>query len=95
MKTLIRNRERDATAERGAHFHPTIGSVTPNGFTTDHPRAKPRCSGREFCLLTQEQLWIEVTLLLPQDLGMGFLDTKQGGLTEYLLNHSAPSFIIL
>jgi hypothetical protein len=36
--TLIRNNTRgDATAERGARFHPTIGSVTPNGFTTSHP----------------------------------------------------------
>ena len=32
-----------ATAERGAHFHPTVGSVTPNGFTTIHPQARPRC----------------------------------------------------
>jgi hypothetical protein len=29
-----------ATAERGARFHPTIGSTTPNGFTTSHPRAE-------------------------------------------------------
>jgi hypothetical protein len=29
-----------ATAERGARFHPTVGSVTPNGFTTSHPRAE-------------------------------------------------------
>ena len=27
-----------ATAERGARFHPTVGSVTPNGFTTSHPQ---------------------------------------------------------
>jgi hypothetical protein len=26
-----------ATAKRGARFHPTIGSATPNGFTTSHP----------------------------------------------------------
>jgi hypothetical protein len=38
-ETLIRTIRRDATAERGAHFHPTIGSVTPNGFITGHPRA--------------------------------------------------------
>jgi hypothetical protein len=37
MKTLIRTRRRDVTAERGVRFHPTIGSVTPNGFTTGHP----------------------------------------------------------
>jgi hypothetical protein len=29
-----------AAAERGAHFHPTIGVVTPSGFTTSHPRAE-------------------------------------------------------
>jgi hypothetical protein len=29
-----------ATAERGARFHPTVGSMTPNGFTTSHPRAE-------------------------------------------------------
>jgi hypothetical protein len=40
---LIRNSERDANAERGAHFHPTIGSVIPTGFTTSHPQARPRC----------------------------------------------------
>jgi hypothetical protein len=42
-KKLIRSTRRDATAERGACFHPTIGSVTPNGFTTSHPRGRPRC----------------------------------------------------
>jgi hypothetical protein len=35
--------KRDATAERGARFHPIVGSVTPNEFTTSHPRARPRC----------------------------------------------------
>jgi hypothetical protein len=96
MKTLIRTRRRDATAERGACFHPTIGSVTPNGFTTGHPRARPRCSERESFLPAQQQLGTEVTLLLPQDLGNGFsLYTKQGGLPEYFLSHSTPSFISL
>jgi hypothetical protein len=33
----------DATTERGAHFHPTIVSTIPNGFTTSDPRARPRC----------------------------------------------------
>ena len=28
------------TTERGAHFHPTVGSATPKGFTTSHPWAK-------------------------------------------------------
>jgi hypothetical protein len=37
----------DATAERGARFHPTVGSATPNGFTTSHPRARPRCCETE------------------------------------------------
>jgi hypothetical protein len=41
--TLIRNSGRDANAERGARFHPTVGSVIPTGFTTSHPRARPRC----------------------------------------------------
>jgi hypothetical protein len=31
------------TVEEGARFHPTVGSTTPNGFTTSHPRARPRC----------------------------------------------------
>jgi hypothetical protein len=40
-KTLIRNiSAMEATAERGARFHPTVGVVTPNGFTTSHPRAE-------------------------------------------------------
>jgi hypothetical protein len=95
MKTLIRTRRRDVTAERGACFHPTIGSVTPNRFTTGHPRARPRCSEREFFLPAQQQSGMEVTLLLPQDLGNGFLYTKQGGLPEYFLSHSTPSFISL
>ena len=30
----------NATAERGARFHPTIGSVIPRGFTTNHPWAE-------------------------------------------------------
>ena len=29
-----------ATAERGARFHPIIGSATPNEFTASHPRAE-------------------------------------------------------
>jgi hypothetical protein len=38
-KTLIKiNTRGQATAERGARFHPTIGSATPSGFTTSHPR---------------------------------------------------------
>jgi hypothetical protein len=31
------------TAERVARFHPTVGSVTSDRFTTSHPRARPRC----------------------------------------------------
>jgi hypothetical protein len=34
---LSENTRCDATSERGARFHPTIGSVNPNGFTTSHP----------------------------------------------------------
>jgi hypothetical protein len=37
-KALIRNNTRgQATAERGARFHPTVDLVTPSGFTTSHP----------------------------------------------------------
>jgi hypothetical protein len=32
--------EVSATAERGARFHPTVGSAIPIGFTTSHPRAE-------------------------------------------------------
>jgi hypothetical protein len=32
--------EVSATTERGARFHPTIGLVTPSGFTNSHPRAE-------------------------------------------------------
>jgi hypothetical protein len=40
-KTLIRNNTRgQATTERGARFHPTVGLVTPSRFTTSHPRAE-------------------------------------------------------
>jgi hypothetical protein len=40
-KTLIRDNTRgQATAERGARFHPTVGLATPSGFTTSHPRAE-------------------------------------------------------
>ena len=40
-KTLIRNNTKgQATVERGARFHPTVGSATPNGFTTSHSRAE-------------------------------------------------------
>jgi hypothetical protein len=42
-KYLSENTRCNATAERGARFHPTVGSATPNGFTTSHPRARPRC----------------------------------------------------
>ena len=31
------------TAEKGDHFDPTVGSVTPNRFTTSHPWARPWC----------------------------------------------------
>jgi hypothetical protein len=38
-KTLIRNNTRgQATAEKGARFHPIVGLATPNRFTTSHPR---------------------------------------------------------
>jgi hypothetical protein len=40
-KTLIKiNTRGQATAERGARFHLTIGLATPCGFTTSHPRAE-------------------------------------------------------
>jgi hypothetical protein len=40
-KTLIRNNSKgQATTERGARFHPTVGSATPNGFTSSHPLAE-------------------------------------------------------
>jgi hypothetical protein len=29
-----------ATVERSARFHPTVGLATPSGFTTSHPRAE-------------------------------------------------------
>ena len=63
-KTLIRSTRRDATAERGAHFHPTVGSVTPNGFTTSHPRARPRCLRFNLLLPSQWKSRMKVTLLL-------------------------------
>jgi hypothetical protein len=34
----------EATAERGARFHPTVGVATPTGFTTSHPRAETTMS---------------------------------------------------
>jgi hypothetical protein len=37
MKILIRIGKCEATPDRGAHFLPTIGTVTPKGFTTSHP----------------------------------------------------------
>jgi hypothetical protein len=61
--TLIRNTRRDVTAERGARFHPTIGSVTPDGFTTSHPRAKPRCLRFSLLLPAQRKSRMKVTLL--------------------------------
>jgi hypothetical protein len=42
INTYQKNTRCNATAERGARFHPTVGSATPNGFTTSHPRARPR-----------------------------------------------------
>jgi hypothetical protein len=41
MIILIRNGEYEATVERGACFLPTIGIVTPDRFTSGHPRARP------------------------------------------------------
>jgi hypothetical protein len=38
--TYQKNTRSDAIAERGAHFHPTVGSTTPKGFTTSHPRSE-------------------------------------------------------
>jgi hypothetical protein len=52
------------TAERGARFHPTVGSVTPNGFTTSHPRARPRCLRFSLLLPAQRKSRTKVTLLL-------------------------------
>jgi hypothetical protein len=41
MKILIRTGKCEAITERGACFLPTIGTFTPDGFTTGHPRARP------------------------------------------------------
>jgi hypothetical protein len=60
--TLIRKTPGDATAERGARFHPTVGSATPNGFTTSHPRARPRCLRLSVSVLQRSRT--KVTLLL-------------------------------
>jgi len=38
MKKLIRTRRHDVNTKRGAHFHPTIGSVTPNGLPLATPK---------------------------------------------------------
>jgi hypothetical protein len=65
---LIRNFGRDANAERGARFHPNVGSVTPNGFTTSHPRARPRCLRFNFLLSAQRKSRTKVTLLLCSEL---------------------------
>ena len=67
-KTLIRkNIGFDATTERGARFHPTVGSATPNGFTTSHPRtrhprARPQCLRLSVSVLQRSRT--KVTLLL-------------------------------
>jgi hypothetical protein len=63
-KHLSENTRCDATAERGARFHPTVGSVTPNGFTTSHPRARPRCLRFSLLLPAQRKSRMKVTLLL-------------------------------
>ena len=52
------------TAERGARFHPTVGSMTPNGFTTSHPWARPRCLRFSLLLPAQWKSRMKVTLLL-------------------------------
>jgi hypothetical protein len=75
--TLIRNFGRDANAERGARFHPTIGSVTPNGFTTSHPRARPRCLRFNFLLPAQWKSRMKVTLLLLYSELLVFLEFLQ------------------
>jgi hypothetical protein len=38
MKILIRTGKCGVTAERGVRFLPTIGTVTPDGFTIGHPK---------------------------------------------------------
>ena len=63
-KHLLENTRCDATAERGARFHPTVGSVTPNGFTTSHPRARTRGLRFNFLLLAQRKSRMKVILLL-------------------------------
>jgi hypothetical protein len=52
--------------KRGAHFHPTIGSVTPNGFMIGHPLSLSHDALRfNLLLLSQQKLGRKVTLLLP------------------------------
>jgi hypothetical protein len=41
MKILIITGKCEATSERGACFLPTIGTSTPDGFTTGHPQDIP------------------------------------------------------
>jgi hypothetical protein len=63
-KHLSENTRCEVTTERGARFHPTVGSMTPNGFTTSHPRARPRCLRFNLLLPTQRKSRTNVTLLL-------------------------------
>jgi hypothetical protein len=41
MKILIIIGECEVIVERGACFHPTIGTTTLDGFTTGHPQDRP------------------------------------------------------
>jgi hypothetical protein len=39
--TYQKTKVREVNDERGACFHPTIGTTTPNRFTVGHPQARP------------------------------------------------------
>jgi hypothetical protein len=63
-------------------FLPTIGIVTPDGFTTGHPRARPWCSERDsFSFLHNSQGW-RLLSSSHKNLETGFLYSKQGVCTS-------------
>ena len=92
---LSETRNREVTVERGAGFHPTIGTATPDGFTVDHPRSRPWCSERDsFFFLNDSQGW-RLLSSSHKILEIDFLYTNQGGLHEYFHTHSSALFISL
>jgi hypothetical protein len=95
MEILIRTGKGEVIFGRDGCFLPTIGTTTPNGFTTSHPQPRPQCSERDSFSFLHDSEGRRLLSSSHKILETRFLYTKKGGLRENFLSHTSASFNIL